>query len=144
MSVTSAQAVFQPAHAASASAPDDLARRFSATIVEPATEDREEMRILPRPIHRYASPEAGVIDGAVFGLMTSGTNPGALVMLELRRSGSANPVWQYGIAGMTACAITVTLDSKEVWSKHFSKGPAPFDNWVFRWESPGRATDAVP
>lgn len=40
-----------------------------------------ELRLLSTPLYRYRSPDAGVIDGAIFGF-AQGTNPEAIVVIE--------------------------------------------------------------
>ena len=45
----------------------EIASRFKATIVKPQN-NREEMRLLSRPVFRYEAPAGNLVDGAVFGL----------------------------------------------------------------------------
>ena len=48
--------------------------------------DREELRLLPKPLYRY-EPKAGpVIDGAVFAFVM-GTDPESLLLIEAVKSG---------------------------------------------------------
>src|SRR5262245_25385850 len=61
----------------------ELIRRFAVTAVDPSR-GRERHRLLAKPIHRYADSENGV-DGAIFGFSTDGTNPGALILIEMRK-----------------------------------------------------------
>src|SRR5579871_1697911 len=57
------------------------------TLLEPfhAEEDHDgnklQLRLLPRRVHRYRSPTAGVEDGALF-LFVAGTNPEVIVQIE--------------------------------------------------------------
>jgi hypothetical protein len=111
-----------------------IASRFKATITEPQENNREEMRLLPRPVYRYESPTRELLDGAVFGLTKNGTNPDAILVLELNENKAAAPVWKFGVAGMTAGELSVKFDDTEVWSKPAAKGTGSFDTWVWFWE----------
>jgi hypothetical protein len=116
-----------------------LARRFEATLIDRDAQFRDEMRLLPRPIHRYADPASGVRDGAAFGF-TIGTNPDALLLIELRQTGDSAPEWKYGLVQMTTGELRVRLDGEEVWSAPYHKParanlPSKFDTWAFFWEA---------
>jgi hypothetical protein len=106
-----------------------LARRFSATIVRnPKENRRDEMRLLTQPLYRYAQPEAGLYDAALFGLTATGTNPDALLAIELH--GNEATSWRYGLARMTMEGLSVRLDKTEVWTAEFTPlTPGPFDTW---------------
>ena len=112
-----------------------LARRFSAVIYDPDRGTRGQMRLLPKPIHRYSAPETGLLDAAIFGL-TIGTNPDLLLAIELHQQGAAAATWQYGLATMTANGIIVRLDDKQVWkSPNRNVEPTVYDTWLFFFES---------
>jgi hypothetical protein len=108
----------------------EIATRFKATIVKPQN-NREEMRLLPRPVFRYETPKGDLLDGAIFGLTSNGTNPDGILVLELLERKGGGPEWRFGFAGMTAGDLSVKLDDKEVWSKPPAKGPGSFDTWVW-------------
>jgi hypothetical protein len=110
-----------------------IARRFTATIVQDAKRNqRDAMRLLPQPIYRYASPQQAVVDGAVFGLTATGTNPDLLLAIELHDKPAGAAAWHYGLAGMTSGGLTVRLDDAEVWTAPFTAGQqAPFDTWLW-------------
>jgi hypothetical protein len=115
-----------------------FARRFSATIVDEPINRRQEMRLLPQPIFRYAHPQSGLIDGAVFSFATNATAPDALLTIELQQptdKGDANTEaageWRYALTGMTKCGLSVRFDGKEVWSKEDVRGPGDFENWLY-------------
>ena len=59
----------------------EMARRFSASFTHKG--DMEEMRLLPRPLYRYADPASEIVDGAVFAFTSTGTNPNAFLIFEL-------------------------------------------------------------
>ncbi|MCH7686940.1 MAG: hypothetical protein IH899_09705 [Planctomycetes bacterium] len=112
-----------------------LARRFSAVIYDPDRGTRGQMRLLPKPIHRYSAPETGLLDAAIFGL-TIGTNPDLLLAIELHQQGAAAATFQYGLATMTANGIIVRLDDKQVWkSPNRNVEPTVYDTWLFFFES---------
>jgi hypothetical protein len=91
----------------------DLARRFSASATY--HKDRtDQLRLMIRAIHRYADPDNGLIDGAVYAF-ASGTNPEALLLLEARASGGERPAWHFSFARMGAGAVEARLDDKVVW-----------------------------
>jgi hypothetical protein len=105
----------------------DLARRFSATQVEPtAKQDVFQMRLLPRPLYRY--DEGLDVDGAVFGFTGTGTNPDLLLILESAKSGG----WRYGFAAMTVSGLTVKLEDAVIWQRAAEVGPSRvFENWTY-------------
>lgn len=110
-----------------------LTERFSAEI-QNAEDDREPMRLMPTPICRYDNPEAGLIDGAVFGY-TMGTNPDVVLVIELHEEDGAKQ-WRCGAAGMTSAGFTLRLDQSEVlrqeWDQHVAGRPQEFDRWMWR------------
>jgi hypothetical protein len=113
----------------------ELARRFSATItVDPNDQNAQEMRFLPQPIYRYGDDEPRGASGALFGFTTNGTNPDALLAIELARIDESAPTWQYALAGMTQGGLSVKLDEKEVWTKPYQPGPTEYANWLWYFE----------
>ncbi len=107
-----------------------LARKFSATMTGGATDDtKSEMRLLPTPLFRYASPKNDIVDGALFGLCAIGTNPDAIVAIQsVGKDEQAR--WEYGITGMTTGGLQVRLDDKPVWSQPYLVGRGQvFDTW---------------
>ena len=103
--------------------------RFAVTIHVNGKEDlKQEMRLLPTPVHRFADESTGLQDGAIFGLTTNGTNPDILIVLELRHGNDRPVAWQYGVVKMTDSEVHVRLDSAEVWS---SPVAAPLETWFY-------------
>jgi hypothetical protein len=89
-----------------------LAARFQATTV-----DREgrtlELRLLPRPVFRYAVPAGGqAIDGGLFALV-QGTDTELILWLEAART-AEGPRWHYAFARMTDLETRVSLGDAEV------------------------------
>jgi hypothetical protein len=95
----------------------ELAREFTAS-----TEDDKnrswQLRLLPRPLYRYESTDPDVLDGALFGFVTSaGTDPEALLILEARRPApDRDPVWHYAVARFTDLNLWVRHKGNEVFA----------------------------
>jgi hypothetical protein len=96
-----------------------LGREFSARTID-QKDTRWELRILPKPLFRDESQDPQVLDGAVFGFVSSaGTDLEALLLLEARRpagDSGGDPVWQYGVGRFTDLELTVRLRGKEVFT----------------------------
>ena len=98
-----------------------LAKRFSAYQIFEPTMQREELRLLVQPLHRYNDAKNKICDGAVFALAL-GTNPEALLFIEARDDAPRDDskgaaVWYYGWARRgTSGAVYGFLDGEEVWS----------------------------
>lgn len=114
-----------------------LADRFSAND-EFEGKSRWELRMLAKPLLRYADEKAGLLDGAMFSLV-HGTDPEVFILLEARKTGDEH-VWHYALAPMTGYALRVQLDGKEIWSVEWRKGPYkatdPFFITIFKKEPP--------
>lgn len=97
-----------------------LAERFRATMTgwKGDNSDREELRLLPRPLYRYDlkdSKEAhpNLQDGALLAFVM-GTDPEVVMVLEaINRDGRS--VWQYAFARATSGGLEARLDGKVVW-----------------------------
>ncbi|HTU17177.1 MAG TPA: hypothetical protein VMG10_03885 [Gemmataceae bacterium] len=110
-----------------------LFRRFSAIIWDNSQKTTEALRPLARPLHEYASPKRGVIQGVLCGFTTNGTNPAAIVILEAvspPEGKDAPPSWRYSVVRMTANRLSVTLDKAEVFTGRDTKS-----TWTHFWES---------
>ena len=104
----------------------ELLRRFTAS-ENPLP--GKELALLEAPVHRYADPERGLLDGAVF-VFANGTNPEVILLLELRRADKASPPqWQYALARMSAAELWVNLDGTEVWRRPVAN-PKPEDEYA--------------
>jgi hypothetical protein len=113
----------------------ELSQRFSAMDFEPNGPGSTQFRLLTQPLWRYSSVDTGIIDGAVFA--TEGA--AAVYLIELHQDRDKRRRWRYAVTAMSAWAVSIKLDGKEVWKKPFTAGPAPYDNWIFRWELPDTA-----
>jgi hypothetical protein len=93
-----------------------LAKRFSVyQFFEPAMQ-REELRLLVQPLHRYSDKDEKVRDGVLFAFAL-GTNPEALLFLEARDDAGGGMAWHYGYARRgSAASLHGLLDGQEVWN----------------------------
>ena len=92
-----------------------LSKRFNVFQIFEPTKQREELRLLVQPLHRYSDKPEMVVDGVLFAYAL-GTNPEALLFLEARDDSAGGTGWHYGYArrGSTA-SLHGFLDGKEVW-----------------------------
>lgn len=93
--------------------------------------ERYELRLIPRPIHRYSDPENGLVDGAIF-LMSYGTNPEVVLVIELFREGENKPVWKYAFTRISYAELHIELDGKEIWAQpHLQATGSSDPYWLF-------------
>jgi hypothetical protein len=102
----------------------DLAERFAGEKTTRSGVTRT-LRLLPKPIFRYESQDAGVLDGVLFALAEA-TDPEALLILEARRSGSTY-VWHFALARMNSVRLTAAYDGKPVWEVPALAGSEVYD-----------------
>lgn len=84
-----------------------IARDFSAQLLDErgGEEVQRQLRLLNQPVHRYAAPALGVIDGALFGFV-EGTDPEAWLLIEAFPDGEGK-AWRYALARMNVDAISI-------------------------------------
>lgn len=90
-------------------------RRFSAQLVgwEADDSDRQELRLLPRPLYRYEGTSGEAIDGAVFAYVM-GVDPEVLLVIEaLQQDGE--PRWEYAFVRRSSGELRGRLDDSVVW-----------------------------
>jgi hypothetical protein len=93
-----------------------LAAEFTAHSVD-QDKNRIELRLLPTPLYRYPSAKTGVIDGALFALVsTAGTDPEVLLLIEAREE-KGKTRWEYACGRFSDRDLHVRRDDKEVWSR---------------------------
>jgi hypothetical protein len=109
----------------------DLARRFSAGAVRPIPFERMQFRLLTTPLHRYREPEAGLVEGVLFGLIYE-TSPAIALMVEAWKEGAGASVWRYALVRLGAGQRTVLLDGKSVWSVPFVPGTVDTELYMTR------------
>jgi hypothetical protein len=92
-----------------------LAEQFQATLLGWKTDnsDREELRLLPKPLYRYDPKEGNVLDGAVFAF-AMGTDPEVLLLIEAVRDGE-KATWQYAFARRTSGQLEGRWKETPVW-----------------------------
>ena len=73
------------------------------------------MRVLPTPLLRYEDEDAGIRDGALF-VLAGGTDPEALLVIELSATGSGDPLWRFALNRVSSGELHVSLDGREIWS----------------------------
>jgi hypothetical protein len=93
----------------------DLARRFSAAGYSSQSDEPTELRLLPRPLYRFADDGAGIVDGGLFAFVLS-NDPEFFLLLEAVAAPEGGSSWQYRLARMSSRKHIVRLDGKEVWS----------------------------
>lgn len=92
-----------------------LAAAFQSTMLgwKRDDSDREELRLLPRPLYRYEVKDGAIIDGAVFAFVM-GTDPESLLLIEAIEEGGKQK-WQYGFARRTSGELEGRHRDKVVW-----------------------------
>lgn len=92
-----------------------LSEKFQATLLgwKRDNSDREELRLLTRPLYRYNPKEGPVIDGAVFAF-AMGTDPEVLLLVEAVKDGDKFK-WQYAFARRTSGELEGRLREQVVW-----------------------------
>jgi hypothetical protein len=94
-------------------------RRLAQEFTGYETDDegkRYDLRLLPRPLYRYPAAKAGVVDGALFTLIsTEGTDPEVWLLLEARKEGD-DTRWEYACCRFSNRNLYVQRKDKDVWS----------------------------
>jgi hypothetical protein len=92
-----------------------LAQEFTGHTVNPEGA-RLELRLLPSPIYRYPETKTGVVDGALFALVSSeGTDPEVLLLIEAKEAGGKLR-WEYACGRFSDRSLHVQRKDREVWS----------------------------
>jgi hypothetical protein len=92
-----------------------LAQEFSGHSVD-RDQKRWELRLLRTPLFRYPSAKTGVVDGALFALMSSaGTDPEVLLLLEAREA-DGKMRWEYACGRFSDWELHVQRKEAEVFS----------------------------
>jgi hypothetical protein len=75
-----------------------------------------DLRLLSGPLYRYPAAKAGVVDGALFTLIsTEGTDPEVWLLIEARKEGGTLR-WEYACARFSNRNLYVQHKGKEIWS----------------------------
>jgi hypothetical protein len=100
----------------------ELARHFTAFEFFGSDHQRYELRLLQQPVRRYADPDSGVVDGALF-LFAYGTNPEVAVVIEARWERASALAWRFGLARIASAELIVHVNDREVWHAAELKTP---------------------
>ena len=93
-----------------------LAGEFTGHSVD-QDKQRLELRLLPTPLYRYPAAKSGVIDGALFVLIsTAGTDPEILLLVEAREE-KGKVVWEYAAGRFSDRDLHLRRGEKEVWAR---------------------------
>jgi len=88
---------------------------------------RLELRLLPTPLYRYPTAKRGVIDGALFAMVSEdGTDPEVLLLVEARES-NGKVRWEYACGRFSDRELHVRRKDKEV----FSSVPSDMNTTLF-------------
>lgn len=92
-----------------------LAEQFQSSMLgwKSDSTDREELRLLPRPLYRYESKDVAVFDGAVFAFVM-GTDPESLLLIEAVNKGGET-AWEFAFARRTSGELEGRHKDKIVW-----------------------------
>jgi hypothetical protein len=74
-----------------------------------------ELRLLPQPIHRYAAPKQGIINGGLFAFVRA-TDPEIFLLIEARGKDAATARWQFAAARMNNGAeLHLRYQNEQIW-----------------------------
>jgi hypothetical protein len=92
-----------------------LAEQFQSSMLgwKSDSTDREELRLLPRPLYRYESKDVAVFDGAVFAFVM-GTDPESLLLIEAVNKGGEK-AWEFAFARRTSGELEGRHKDQVVW-----------------------------
>ena len=92
-----------------------LAQEFTGFSVDRDAK-RWELRLLPTPLFRYPTAKTGVVDGALFALVsTAGTDPEVLLLLEAKTI-DGKMRWEFALGQFSDWELRVQRKDKEVFS----------------------------
>ncbi len=103
-----------------------LAQEFTGHTVDGEMK-RWDLRLLPAPLFRYPEAKTGVIDGALFTLVsTAGTDPEVLLLIEAKEvNGKVH--WEYACGRFSDRDLHVKRNEKDIWSQVRNE-TNPFNN----------------
>ncbi len=92
-----------------------LAQDFTGHEID-ADGKRWDLRLLPAPLYRYPSAKSGVMDGALFTLVSNaGTDPEVLLLIEANEK-DGKVRWEYACGRFSDHDLHVLRKDKEIWS----------------------------
>ncbi len=91
-----------------------IARRYTAR--ETLQGEPYTLRLLDRPLVRYAAQKQGVIDGALIAY-AYGTNPEIVMQIECRQTDDDSREWRMTFARTSSAHVEVLDGEKAIWSQ---------------------------
>lgn len=92
-----------------------LAQEFAGHSID-GDGKRWQLRLLPTPLYRYPDAKTGVVDGALFALMSgAGTDPEVLLLIEAKKA-DGKLRWEYACGRFSDWELHVSRKGKEVFS----------------------------
>jgi hypothetical protein len=92
-----------------------LAQEFSGHEID-SEGKRWDLRLLPAPLYRYPAAKNGVVDGALFTLVSNaGTDPEVLLLIEANDA-SGKLRWEYACGRFSDRSLYVQRKDQEVWT----------------------------
>jgi hypothetical protein len=90
-----------------------LATEFTGHSID-REKKRWELRLLPTPLYRYPTAKSGVVDGALFAMVSNaGTDPEVLLLIEAREE-KGKLRWEYACGRFSDWELHVQRKEKEV------------------------------
>ncbi|HEY1376807.1 MAG TPA: hypothetical protein VGF55_08425 [Gemmataceae bacterium] len=75
-----------------------------------------DLRLLPAPLYRYPAAKSGVVDGAIFALVSNaGTDPEVLLLIEAKEQGGKLR-WEYACGRFSDRSLYVQRKGRDFWS----------------------------
>jgi hypothetical protein len=103
-----------------------LAQEFTGQSVDKDAK-QWELRLLPTPLYRYPAAKSGVIDGALFAMVSNaGTDPEVLLLIEAREV-QGKPRWEFACGRFSDWELHVKRGDKEVFAYVPAEKPVPYD-----------------
>jgi len=97
---------------------------------------RYELRLMPKPFHRYSDPDNALLDGGLFAF-AYGTNPELLAVVEAHGDAPESAVWKIGFARCGTAEQHVFLDEDELIHLPHAPRTGPGDPyWNFPFKMP--------
>jgi hypothetical protein len=98
------------------------------------TGSRYELRLLPKPLHRYDDAASELRDGAIFAF-AYGTNPELLGVIEARGKDATSAQWMIGFVRCGTAEPYVMLQDKELFHLPYAKQTTPENPyWNFSYQ----------
>ncbi len=92
-----------------------LAKAFSGVEKFRKDPNNIELRLLPQPIHRYAAPKQGIVNGGLFAFV-QGTDPEIFLLIEARGKDVATARWQFAATRMASMPeLRLRHQDKQIW-----------------------------